>query len=91
MGLDLEGGQSGPRLVHYVVSPALRDSGSWSWVTSLAYRDLFCFLLRELPQGSVCVCVHPLSLLCFALVLVDSAPRPALGGVGLGWGVGFSV
>lgn len=60
------------------------ETGSWAWVTSLAYRDFFFFLLRELPQGSVCVCAHPSSLFWFALVLVHSAPRPALGGVGSG-------
>lgn len=40
MGLDLEGGQSGPNLVSYEVSLTLGDSGSWSWVTSLTCGEL---------------------------------------------------
>lgn len=83
MGLDLEGGQSGPHLVHHTVSLALETLvpglGSLAWLTGI-----FFSLLRESPQGSVCVCAHPSSSFWFALVLVDSAPRPALGGLSSG-------
>lgn len=62
MGLDLEGRKSEPSFVRHEVPLVLGDSGSWSWVITLACRDFF---LLFTPRGAILgqhMCAYPLSL-----------------------------